>query len=128
MGAGFLRFIWLSQVHIFLCTFLPFTPFSPIVLQPSNFKSSQVSHLALFFLVEFYCFITVYFSFIYQYTLFVPLLLWDFAEGVMAFQPPGKRFYELGDHTSSFVLGSACVACHSSVQSKYSFENVPDGG
>ena len=34
------RFIWLSQLCIFLCTFLLFTPFPPTVLQSSNFKSS----------------------------------------------------------------------------------------
>ena len=34
------RFIWLSQLCIFLCTFLLFMPFPPTVLQSSNFKFS----------------------------------------------------------------------------------------
>lgn len=101
----------------FLASLL-FTPFSPIVLQSTNFKSSWIFHLAWFFLVEFYCVLIVYFLFISQWALFASLVF-RCSWGVMAFQAPGKNFYKLGDHMSSFVLHSTNCACCFGVQSKY---------
>lgn len=128
MGAGGSRFIWLGQVHIFLHTFLLFTPFPAIVLESTNFKPSWVFHLAWFFLAEFYCFLSVYFSFISQYTV-CSTPAFGHGWGMIAFQPPGKRSYKLSDHESSFVLDSPGLAWCSGTPTEYPFENgrVPLG-
>lgn len=97
---------WLASARsTFSCVFSPFSSPSPLLFcnQPTL---NLHRYFTWFFLVEFYCFPSVRFSLISHCTLFVPLLLWDFAEGVMVFQPPGQWCYKLYVHTSLFVLDS----------------------